>query len=52
MTDAEMAANLMLFMHEVLRQHHGLQDISHEQLCRLQKVPAAKMAEALSKARG
>jgi hypothetical protein len=28
-----------------------LQEISHELLCRLQKVPAAKMAEALSKAR-
>jgi DNA polymerase III subunit epsilon len=51
MADAEMAANLMLFMHEVLRQHHGLHGVSHELLCRLQKVPAAKMAEALSRAR-
>jgi DNA polymerase-3 subunit epsilon len=51
MADAEMAANLMLFMHEVLRQHHGLHGVSHQQLCRLQKVPAAKMAEALSQAR-
>ncbi|MBP8185523.1 MAG: 3'-5' exonuclease, partial [Pseudomonas sp.] len=47
MADAEMAANLMLFMHEVLRQHHGLQAVSHGLLCNLQKVPAAKMAEAL-----
>jgi DNA polymerase III subunit epsilon len=46
-----MAANLMLFMHEVLRQHHGLPGVSHALLCRLQKVPAAKMAEALSRAR-
>ncbi len=51
MADAEMAANLMLFMHEVLRQHHGLHEVSHGLLCNLQKVPAAKMAEALSKAR-
>ena len=52
MADAEMAANLMLFMVAQLRERHGLRDISHGLLCRLQKVPAAKIAEALSKARG
>lgn len=51
MADAEMAANLMLFMAAQLRERHGIQTVSHELLCRLQKVPAAKMAEALSKAR-
>ena len=52
MADAEMAANLMLFMAAQLRERHGIQAVSHELLCRLQKVPAAKIAEALSKARG
>lgn len=52
MADAEMAANLMLFMAAQLRERHGIQTVSHELLCRLQKVPAAKIAEALSKARG
>lgn len=52
MADAEMAANLMLFMVAQLRERHAIRDISHELLCRLQKVPAAKIAEALSKARG
>lgn len=52
MADAEMAANLMLFMAAQLRERHGIREISHGLLCRLQKVPAAKIAEALSKARG
>ncbi len=52
MADAEMAANLMLFMAAQLRERHAIRDISHGLLCRLQKVPAAKIAEALSKARG
>ena len=51
MADAEMAANLMLFMAAQLRERHGIREISHALLCRLQKVPAAKIAEALSKAR-
>ena len=52
MADAEMAANLMLFMVAQLRERHAIRDISHGLLCRLQKVPAGKIAEALSKARG
>ena len=52
MADAEMAANLMLFMAAQLRERHAIREISHALLCRLQKVPAAKIAEALSKARG
>ncbi len=52
MADAEMAANLMLFMAAQLRERHAIREISHGLLCRLQKVPAAKIAEALSKARG
>jgi DNA polymerase-3 subunit epsilon len=47
-----MAANLMLFMVAQLRERHAIRDISHGLLCRLQKVPAGKIAEALSKARG
>ncbi len=52
MADAEMAANLMLFMVAQLRERYGIREISHGLLCRLQKVPAAKIAEALSKLRG
>jgi len=52
MADAEMAANLMLFMAAQLRERHAIREISHALLCRLQKVPAAKIAEALSKLRG
>ena len=52
MADAEMAANLMLFMVAQLRERHAIREISHGLLCRLQKVPAAKIAEALSKVRG
>ena len=52
MADAEMAANLMLFMAAQLRERHGIREIPPALLCRLQKVPAAKIAEALSKARG
>ena len=51
MADAEMAANLMLFMAGQLREHHGLGQISHGLLCKLQKVPAAKIGEALRLAR-
>jgi DNA polymerase-3 subunit epsilon len=47
MADAEMAANLTCFMAALLRERHGIADISHELLCDLQRVPAAKMAQAL-----
>jgi len=33
----------------VLRQDHGVQKLSHDLLCRLQKTPAAKVREALAK---
>ncbi len=51
MADAEMAANLLLFMAELLRVRYGVREVSHELLCSLQKVPAAKMAEALNRLR-
>ncbi|WXL28031.1 3'-5' exonuclease [Ectopseudomonas mendocina] len=47
MADAEMAANLTCFMAMLLRERHGIADISHRLLCDLQRVPAAKMAQAL-----
>ncbi len=47
MADAEMAANLLLFMTQLLRERHGLREVSHDLLCRLQKIPALKMAETL-----
>lgn len=51
MADTEMAANLMLFMAAQLREQHGIAQVSHALLCSLQKVPAAKIGEALRKAR-
>ncbi len=51
MADAEMAANLTLFMAGQLREQHGIHSISHSLLCRLQKVPAKKISEALLLAR-
>ncbi|MEX6504125.1 3'-5' exonuclease [Pseudomonas zhanjiangensis] len=47
LADAEMAANLTCFMAALLRERHGLREVSHELLCRLQKIPAAKIAQAL-----
>jgi DNA polymerase-3 subunit epsilon len=52
MADAEMAANLTCFMAALLREQHGIAEISHALLCSLQKVPAAKMAQALQRVRG
>ncbi|AYC34395.1 3'-5' exonuclease [Pseudomonas cavernae] len=51
LADAEMAANLTLHLLERLRERHGLRAVSHELLCRLQRVPAAKVASELSKLR-
>ena len=47
MADAEMAANLLQHLVGELRQTHGIQELSHAFLCRLQKVPAAKIRETL-----
>lgn len=43
LADAEMAANLLDFLAATLQREHGLPDISHGLLCRLQKVVAAKV---------
>ncbi|CAI3809688.1 TPA: PolC-type DNA polymerase III [Pseudomonas putida] len=51
MADAEMAANLLQHLVGELRQAHGIQQLSHGLLCRLQKVPAAKVRETLAKFR-
>ena len=51
LADAEMAANLTCFMAALLRERHGIADISHALLCNLQRVPAAKMSLALQKIR-
>ncbi|TDV41992.1 DNA polymerase-3 subunit epsilon [Pseudomonas helmanticensis] len=47
MADAEMAANLMAHLAEELRGKHGVRELSHDLLCKLQKVPAAKVSEHL-----
>lgn len=52
LADAQMAANLTCFMAELLRERHGIAEVSHALLCSLQKVPAAKMDQALQRVRG
>jgi len=52
LADAEMAANLTSFMAALLRERHGIAEVSHPLLCSLQKVPAAKMAQTLQRLRG
>jgi DNA polymerase-3 subunit epsilon len=52
MADAEMAANLTAHLTRELRHTHGIAGISHQLLCTLQKVPAAKISEALKRQRG
>ncbi|WP_273824692.1 3'-5' exonuclease [Pseudomonas asplenii] len=52
MADAEMAANLLAHMVGELRYKHGLRELSHDLLCKLQKVPAAKVGEHLKRYRG
>ncbi|NWB51264.1 MULTISPECIES: 3'-5' exonuclease [Pseudomonas] len=51
MADAEMAANLLAHMAGELRDKHGVQVLSHDWLCKLQKVPAAKIGEHLKRYR-
>lgn len=52
MADAEMAANLTAHLANELRQTHGIAGVSHQFLCTLQKVPAAKISETLKRQRG
>jgi DNA polymerase-3 subunit epsilon len=52
LADAEMAANLTAHLAQELRRSHGLRELSHDLLCTLQKVPAAKINEHLKKHRG
>ncbi|MFJ4145363.1 PolC-type DNA polymerase III [Pseudomonas sp. NPDC089734] len=52
MADAEMAANLTAYLTNELRQTHGIAAVSHQWLCKLQKVPAARISEALQRQRG
>lgn len=47
--DAQMAANLLCFMAALLRERHGIESIDHGLLCQLQRLPAAKMAQALQR---
>ncbi len=51
MADAEMAANLLVHLAGELRSTHGLRELSHDFLCKLQKVPAAKVHEHLRRHR-
>lgn len=47
LADAEMAANLLQYLQATLRQKHGLAQVSHGVLCKLQKVTAAKVPQYL-----
>ena len=49
MADAEMAANLMAHLADELRSKHGVRELSHDLLCKLQKVPAANVNDHLKK---
>jgi DNA polymerase-3 subunit epsilon len=51
MADAEMAANLMAHLADELRGKHGVRELNHDLLCKLQKVPAAKVGEHLQRYR-
>jgi len=51
LADAEMAANLVSFMAALLRERHGIAEVSHKLLCSLQRVPTAKLSQALHKLR-
>lgn len=51
LADAEMTAHLWLRMVSDLRNQHGLDSVSHEFLHALQKVPKAKIASYIEKAR-
>ena len=48
LADAEMAANLTSFMAALLRERHGIAEVSHSLLCELQKLSAAKVRALLS----
>lgn len=50
MADAEMAANLTIYLSRLLREQHGITEVSHGLLCKLQKVPAGKILQALCQA--
>ena len=47
LADAEMAANLMGHLTQVLRVQHGLPHVSHQLLCGLQKVVAKQVPDYL-----
>lgn len=51
LADAEMTAYLWLRMLSDLKNQHGLSVVPHEFLCALQRVPKAKMANCIAKAK-
>ncbi|MES2819409.1 MAG: 3'-5' exonuclease [Pseudomonadota bacterium] len=51
LADAEMAANLTAYLATELREKHGVRRPDHGLLCRLQKIPAAKVADTLRRER-
>lgn len=51
LADAEMTAHLWLRMMSDLKNQHGLNTVPHELLCSLQKMPKAKIAGYLDRAK-
>ncbi len=52
LADAEMTAHLWLRMVSDIKHQHAMNAVTHEFLCTLQKVPKAKIAGCIDKARG
>ncbi|MFA6920761.1 MAG: 3'-5' exonuclease [Gallionella sp.] len=50
LADAEMTAHLWIRMVDDIRREHGLNTVTHELLCSLQKAPKAKFAGLIEKA--
>lgn len=49
LADAEMAANLTQHLIDRLRSEHGVEDVDHRLLCRLQRIPRQQLAATLAK---
>lgn len=49
LADAEMAASLLAHLTEELRSKHGIHQVTHELLRKIQGVPKAKVEQVLAK---
>lgn len=49
LADAEMAASLLAHLMSELKSRHGIHQVTHELLCKIQGVPKAKVEQILAK---